>query len=41
MFFFLKKCDLEEKEYICNAYKTINAYDKINNYSFQQFISDN
>ena len=39
--FFLKKCDLEEKEYICNAYKTINAYDKINNYSFQQFISDN
>ena len=39
--FFLKKCDLEEKDYICNAYKSINAYDKINNYPFEQFIQDN
>ena len=39
--FFLKKCDLEEKDYICNAYKSINAYDKISNYSFTDFVNHN
>ncbi len=39
--FFLKKCDLEEKDYICNTYKSINAYDKISSYSFTDFVNHN
>ena len=39
--FYLEKCDLKEKDYVCDAYSTDNGFKIIGNENFTQLIKDN
>ena len=39
--FYLEKCDLQEKDYVCDAYSTDNGFKIIDNESITQLIEEN